>query len=530
MLVNRGPDLTNSHHLENYVFTHFLLHITGKVTPQPFVNDDIVILYNGEIYSASQEYESDGLCLMPLYQQYGEDFMTHLDGEYAICVYDFKKGIAILATDIFGTKPLWYSTQDGHLQVSSHQSALIDINIKDVQRLRHNSRLIFDLQTGKVRDLTQDLFKFDLRQYKNTYDDWIATFFRAIRKRIKNVIHPVFVCLSSGYDSGAICCVLDKIRIRYRTYTIRATENQKILDKRLARYVNNGDPKNMSGAENEDRVVLSITPEDFQRTRQHVLERCEHYSDEIIMHCDHLITQKAIKPGKSMIIYNRYPYKTGDQINITHVSGRSFPIPEGRYYVIKHNDHRFRLSLRKDKLEHKDAIPFRETSTNFLISIDSKGNQGNIRYSKKYDPLNDWAAVGLAKIFSEARKSGRLIYLSGQGGDEIYSDYGHNGKKYKSCSLFGGKFPDDLSEIFPWKTFFESTQRAFIDKEESIAGGYGIESRYPFLDRDVVQEFLWLSPILKNQFYKAPLHELMERYNYPFQPNEKIGFKAHRDK
>ena len=29
-------------------------------------------------------------------------------------------------------------------------------------------------------------------------------------------------------------------------------------------------------------------------------------------------------------------------------------------------------------------------------------------------------------------------------------------------------------------------------KEEMVAGSYGIETRYPYLDRFVIQEFLWL--------------------------------------
>jgi hypothetical protein len=36
-------------------------------------------------------------------------------------------------------------------------------------------------------------------------------------------------------------------------------------------------------------------------------------------------------------------------------------------------------------------------------------------------------------------------------------------------------------------------------KEECIAGSLGIETRYPFIDRKVVQEYLNLSPDLKNQ-------------------------------
>lgn len=143
-----------------------------------------------------------------------------------------------------------------------------------------------------------------------------------------------------------------------------------------------------------------------------------------------------------------------------------------------------------------------------------------------YSSLTDWASIGLSIIFERASQNKQRIYLSGQGGDEIYSDYGHNGIPFKNISQFGGLFPNDLNTIFPWNNFYTGSQEAFIGKEETVASIYGIEARYPFLDKYAVQEFLWLSVHLKNAYYKAPLHILMEKYKYPFCQNEKIGFKV----
>ena len=50
-------------------------------------------------------------------------------------------------------------------------------------------------------------------------------------------------------------------------------------------------------------------------------------------------------------------------------------------------------------------------------------------------------------------------------------------------------------------------------KEEIIGGSHGIEQRYPFLDKEVVQEFLWLKPELKNKYFAFKLIIL---YNYYF--------------
>ncbi|CAE7216481.1 unnamed protein product, partial [Symbiodinium sp. KB8] len=126
----------------------------------------------------------------------------------------------------------------------------------------------------------------------------------------------------------------------------------------------------------------------------------------------------------------------------------------------------------------------------------------------------------------QVRERGILVYLSGTGADEIISDYGHGGKKIFPHSNFGGLFPEDLGTLFPWEAFFLGTQRDYLMKEELVAGVHGVEARYPFLDRMVVQEFLWLSSEVKNAKYKAPVHDWLARFSYPFRSGEKVGFNA----
>jgi len=138
--------------------------------------------------------------------------------------------------------------------------------------------------------------------------------------------------------------------------------------------------------------------------------------------------------------------------------------------------------------------------------------------------IDDNGANHLSHVCSNAIKDGKKIFLSGQGADEIFSDYGFGGiKKYKH-SNFGGLFPNDLKTIFPWPSFFGSSMESYLAKEEYVAGAYGIEARYPFLDINVIQEFLWLKPELKNLHYKSVLYTYLTENNFPFNENEKIGF------
>lgn len=155
------------------------------------------------------------------------------------------------------------------------------------------------------------------------------------------------------------------------------------------------------------------------------------------------------------------------------------------------------------------------------------GSMNKALWQKYYDflegkinkkAMKDIASMGVAYMFDTARLQGRRVCISGQGGDEIISDYA----LFPRQSEFKGKFPDKLYE---WKNFRNGMQKEYLEELEEIANLYDIEVRYPFLDVDLVQEFLWLSPELKNRNYKAPLYEYLTKNNVPFDKAVKKGFR-----
>jgi asparagine synthetase B (glutamine-hydrolysing) len=140
------------------------------------------------------------------------------------------------------------------------------------------------------------------------------------------------------------------------------------------------------------------------------------------------------------------------------------------------------------------------------------------------DLQHDGGALGAFFLARWARREQRAVNLSGAGADEILSDYGWNGTKLYHHSQFGGKFPDNLEGFFPWKKFYDDTQRSYLFKDEYVLGRWGIEGRYPFLDRSLVQAFLSLAVSLKNCSYKAPVEQFLKLHDYPFEPSRKRGF------
>jgi asparagine synthetase B (glutamine-hydrolysing) len=136
----------------------------------------------------------------------------------------------------------------------------------------------------------------------------------------------------------------------------------------------------------------------------------------------------------------------------------------------------------------------------------------------------DKAALILAAVCDTAKEAGARVYLSGSGADEIYSDYGFRGKKIFAHSNFGGDFPENLLGKFPWASVFGSTQAAYLAKEEMVAGSFGMEARYPFLDVELVQHFLNLKPEIKNAVYKSTIKSYLEARSFPFSEGTKLGF------
>jgi asparagine synthetase B (glutamine-hydrolysing) len=149
-----------------------------------------------------------------------------------------------------------------------------------------------------------------------------------------------------------------------------------------------------------------------------------------------------------------------------------------------------------------------------------KTNVENFRYKIPQTLKHDSAALGLSKICRLAHADGRKVYLSGQGGDEIIADYALK----PHLSTFKGKFPDKL---YLWNNFYDGCQYSYLGKEEYVAGSHSVETRYPYLDQEVVQEFLWLKPELKNRYYKAPLYEYLKLNKFPNLYDKKIGLSIY---
>jgi len=210
------------------------LNITGSVTPQPFVKDNIICLYNGEIYNHGDfgHYSSDGECLIDLYLKYGNKFVKELDGEFSIILLDFNENIMVMSVDPFKTKPLFYSIDHMDFGCSTYKTPLLLLGHVNVKKMKPNNTIIFRLPNMIIIDEFTTC-EFDLDQHKNTFEDWSEAFKNSILKRTSNLTKKLFIGLSSGYDSGVICSELINHNKQFTAYTMMGkTENKDVLNER----------------------------------------------------------------------------------------------------------------------------------------------------------------------------------------------------------------------------------------------------------------------------------------------------------
>lgn len=106
---------------------------------QPVHNEDksVWVVFNGEIYNYRELREellrrghtltssSDTECLVHLYEDFGDEFVSHLRGMFTFAIWDDRRKRLLLARDRLGIKPLYYSHHGGKLYFGSEMKCLL---------------------------------------------------------------------------------------------------------------------------------------------------------------------------------------------------------------------------------------------------------------------------------------------------------------------------------------------------------------------------------------------------------------------
>jgi asparagine synthase (glutamine-hydrolysing) len=139
-LEHRGPDGVGLYLDDRFGMTATRLAIVDLVTGDPPIpNEDgrYWTVQNGEIYDFIErraELEalghrfstaSDSEVLVHAYEQWGDAFLEHLNGDFALALWDRDRREVVLARDRFGVRPLFLFERNGDVAFASEIAALL---------------------------------------------------------------------------------------------------------------------------------------------------------------------------------------------------------------------------------------------------------------------------------------------------------------------------------------------------------------------------------------------------------------------
>ncbi len=137
---HRGPDATGIYLSDEAGLGHARLSIIDlSGGHQPMHNEDrtVWIVFNGEIFNYPElrkdligkghrfYTQSDTEVIIHLYEEHGVRVFDHLNGQFAIAIWDQTKHSLLLGRDRMGIRPLFYHQAAGRLHFASEIKALL---------------------------------------------------------------------------------------------------------------------------------------------------------------------------------------------------------------------------------------------------------------------------------------------------------------------------------------------------------------------------------------------------------------------
>lgn len=247
-LTHRGPDGEGMWFSEDkkVAFGHRRLSFfdLSELGKQPMLANDenVVISFNGEIYNFEsiraelvEDYpfctQTDTEVILAAYQKWGLDFLSKLEGMFAIALFDQKKQQVILVRDRFGIKPLYFTLQDDRFLFASELKALVacpDVPKKmnpsavmdffvyryvpspktiwqNIEKLEPAQYMVLDLRTfQQAKSYYWTLSESKDKKGKETFSqEFQLELQSAVVEHLRADV-PVGSFLSGGYDSSAL--------------------------------------------------------------------------------------------------------------------------------------------------------------------------------------------------------------------------------------------------------------------------------------------------------------------------------------
>jgi asparagine synthase (glutamine-hydrolysing) len=208
---------------ENNLFIMFHRLAINGLNPesnQPFVNDGIYLICNGEIFNfknlinehnLNSVYKSESDCevILHLYNKYGiEETCKLLDGEFAFVLYDSNKNVLYSARDQLGIRSLyWSKSTDGEICFASELKA-IPHGMEYIGQFPPASYWSSDKKTiKKFYNFVSEKLINDEESEEEIIENIRILFEKAVEKRLMSD-RKLACLLSGGLDSTTVSAIV----------------------------------------------------------------------------------------------------------------------------------------------------------------------------------------------------------------------------------------------------------------------------------------------------------------------------------
>ena len=508
LTYSRGPDNQDYFETEEYTVGHNRLSIIDpdKRSNQPYFFKNYVLSFNGEIYNyleiknrlISKGYNfqttSDTEVIIKLFDLEGKNSFKELSGIFSISIYDLKLKKLYLVRDVVGVKPLYY-----HFNLNTKKfifsslinSILLYLDHKQLNYDAVNSysnfnrndyretffKNIFKVLPGELIEVHSGNYKrtkilnFEFNKHNNENklrDDISVNFSKQILSDV-----PVALSLSGGVDSNIVLQELLKNKgTNFTNYSVTFKDAVNFQeDHEVAKKISNHYGVKFNSIE--------INSQDFKDNAEKIIDIAEEPTGN----------QNAIS---NLILSN----SVSEKVLFSGDGGDEVFTGYNRYKSI------YILSL------FQKINPFKNLN---LKTKNKNINRLSIKNSRSL--FLSFSEQNVFKNAQNAYKNFRLIKDNDL--DEILN---HTLDLDNQPNLSNVMF-HDLDTWVP---------NDILIRNDKIYANKGIEARVPFLDKNIIENYLMLKDIKKYGFFFKSKNILLKNYKNlnKFIVKKKLGFNS----
>src|SRR4051795_3675170 len=250
----------------------------GGHQPMRHEDNQLTIVFNGEIYNylelrdllkaKGHEFrtESDTEVVLAAYSELGVECLSHLNGMFAIALYDERNRQLFLARDRVGEKPLFYSANSNEIRFSSELKGLLAdpsfgrkidpaaldcylamgyvpgeaCMLQGSRKLPPAHAMTFDVVSGAMN--IWRYWRMPPAPEVDEHDDELllekleVLLADSVRRQLVADV-PVGILLSGGVDSSLVTAMAARATSRVKTFTVALQGHKKYDEARFARLI-----------------------------------------------------------------------------------------------------------------------------------------------------------------------------------------------------------------------------------------------------------------------------------------------------